>query len=84
MDPDEPLAGLAEILGSIAGVRPADVTADALFADLGVDSLALVEVVVAAEDRFGLIIDDDHWSQFRTVGDAVRYIQQASTIDPIR
>jgi len=81
---DEPLAGLAEILGTVAGVRLADVTADALFADLGVDSLAMVEVVVAAEDRFGLLIDDDHWSRFRTVGDAVRYIEQASTIDSIR
>jgi acyl carrier protein len=84
MSPDEPLAGLAEILGSIARVHQADVTADALFADLGVDSLAMVEVVVAAEDRFGLLIDDDHWSRFRTVGDAVRYIEQASTIDSIR
>jgi acyl carrier protein len=84
MSPDEPLAGLAEILGTVAGVGLADVTADALFADLGVDSLAMVEVVVAAEDRFGLLIDDDHWSRFRTVGDAVRYIQQASTIDSTR
>jgi acyl carrier protein len=84
MSPDEPLAGLAEILGTVAGVGLADVRADALFADLGVDSLAMVEVVVAAEDRFGLLIDDDHWSRLRTVGDAVRYIRQASTIDSTR
>jgi acyl carrier protein len=84
MSPEEPLTGLAEILDTVAGIRPADVTADALFADLGVDSLAMVEVVVAAEDRFSLLIDDDHWSRFRTVGDAVRYIEQASTIDSTR
>ena len=84
MSPDEPLAGLAEILGTVAGVPLADVTADALFADLGVDSLAMVEVVVAAEDRFGLLIDDDHWTRFRTVGDAVCYIEQASAIDSTR
>jgi len=84
MSPQEPLTGLAEILHTVAGIRPVDVTADALFADLGVDSLAMMEVVVAAEDRFGLLIDDDHWSRFRTVGDAARYIEQASTIDSTR
>jgi acyl carrier protein len=84
MSSEKPLTGLAEILDIVAGIRPADVTADALFADLGVDSLAMMEVVVAAEDRFGLLIDDDHWSRFRTVGDAARYIEQASTIDSSR
>jgi acyl carrier protein len=45
--------------------------------DLGIDSLMMVEVVVAAEDRFGLLIDDDDWPRFKTVLDAARYIDQA-------
>jgi acyl carrier protein len=81
MSPDEVLSGLAEILGAVAGVRPADVTPDVSFADLGVDSLAMVEIVVAAEDRFGLLIDDDHWARFRLVGDAVRSIERTATLD---
>jgi acyl carrier protein len=82
VSPDEVLAGLAEVLADVAGVRATDVTPDTRFADLGVDSLTMVEVVVAAEDRFGLLVDDDHWSRFRTVGDAVDRIQRATTIDP--
>src|SRR5438132_2654817 len=45
--------------------------------DLGIDSLTLVEVVVAAEDRFGLVIADDEWSRFTTVGDIIAHIERA-------
>jgi acyl carrier protein len=79
MPADEVLAGVAEILGSVTGVDQADITpATSLRGDLGLDSLLMVEVVVAAEDRFGLLIDDDDWPRFRTVLDAVRYIEQAA------
>src|SRR3982750_1856296 len=53
MSPQEPLAGLAEILDTVAGIRPADVTAEALFADLGVGSLTMMEGGVGARGRFG-------------------------------
>ncbi len=32
--------------------------------DLRIDSLTLTEVVVAAEDRFGVLIPDDEWPSF--------------------
>ena len=35
-------------------------------------------VGVEAEDRFGLLIDDDDWPRFKTVLDAARYIEQAA------
>ena len=38
----------------------------------------MVEVVVAAEDRFGLLINDDDWPRFKTVLDATRYIDQTA------
>jgi acyl carrier protein len=79
MPPDEVLAGVAEILGSVTGVDRTDITpATSLTGDLGLDSLMMVEVVVAAEDRFGLLIDDDDWPRFKTVLDAARYIEQAA------
>ena len=83
MRQDEVLAGLAEILAAVARVDPADVTPEKTFADLGVDSLTLVEVVVAAEDRFGMLIPDDDWSRFRTVGDAIAYLERAAAITPV-
>jgi acyl carrier protein len=78
MAPNEVHQGLAEILGAVAHVDPGDITVERSIEDLGIDSLTLTEVVVAAEDRFGVLIPDDEWSGFRTVGDAVRSIQRLS------
>jgi len=77
MPQDEVLAGIAEILGSVAGVGRANITPETSFADLGIDSLMMVEVVVAAEDRFGLLINDDDWPRFKTVLDAAQYVNQS-------
>jgi acyl carrier protein len=75
---DEIRTGLAEILEEIADVQPDDVAEDKSFQDdLDVDSLSMVEVVVAAEERFGVKIPDDDVQNLRTVGDAVSYIEKA-------
>jgi acyl carrier protein len=76
---DQILAALAEILEEIAGVSPADVTPDKSFAeDLDVDSLAMVEVAMAMEEKFNAKIPDDKLSDLKTVGDAVNYIKEHS------
>jgi acyl carrier protein len=75
MRPDQALSGIEEVLGAVAHVPAADVTPEARLAeDLGIDSLTLVDVVVAVEDRFGQVIPDDDWSRFTTVGDVVTYL----------
>ncbi len=69
---------LAAIVEEIAGVPAADVQADKEFiGDLDVDSLSMVEIVVAAEEKFGVRIPDDQVKNLRTVGDAVDYIDTA-------
>ena len=84
MSRDDVLARLAQILGGVTGVDPADVTPETTFAaDLGVDSLTMVDIVVAAEDQFGLLISDDEAARFRTVGDAVDSIVHAAAIGPV-
>ena len=82
MTQDEVLAGVAEVLGRIAKVDPVNVRAEKTFGDLGIDSVTMVDVVVAAEDRFGVMLLDDDWSQFTNVGDAVGYIQQLAATGP--
>jgi acyl carrier protein len=68
---------LAEILEEVAGVSPADVTADKSFVDdLDVDSLSMVEVAMAVEEKFNAKIPDDKLSELKTVGDAVNYIKE--------
>jgi acyl carrier protein len=75
---DEIRTGLAEILEEIADVAPDDVQDDKAFIDdLDVDSLSMVEVVVAAEEKFSIKIPDDDVQNLRTVGDAVSYIDKA-------
>jgi acyl carrier protein len=72
---DEVLTGLAEIVNEIAGIPTEDVELDKSFTDdLDVDSLSMVEVVVAAEERFDVKIPDDEVKNLKTVGDAVNYI----------
>ena len=71
-------AELAAIVEEIAGVAAADVQPDKAFvADLDVDSLSMVEIVVAAEEKFGVRIPDDEVKNLRTVGDAIDYIDSA-------
>jgi acyl carrier protein len=72
---EEILAGMAEILHEVADVTPADVTEDKSFTDdLDVDSLSMVEVAMAAEEKFGVKIPDEELPKLKTVGDAVKYI----------
>ena len=44
--------------------------------DLGADSLDLVEFVIAMEEEFGIEISDEDTDKIKTVGDAVRYIEE--------
>jgi acyl carrier protein len=76
MTRDEITAGLAEILEEVAGVSNEDVAPEKSFTDdLDVDSLSMVEVVVAAEEKFGVKIPDNEVQNLKTVGDAVGYIE---------
>ena len=76
LSPADITSGLAEVLEEVAGTPADKVVADAKFdADLDVDSLTMVEVVVACEERFGIRIPDEALEQMTTVGEAVAFIQ---------
>lgn len=44
--------------------------------DLKADSLDIVELVMELEDEFDVSIPDDDYEKIKTVGDAVKYIQE--------
>jgi len=72
------LAELAEIVNEVAGVDAADVALEKSFVDdLDIDSLSMVEIVVAAEEKFGVRIPDEEVKNLKTVGDAVSFIERA-------
>jgi acyl carrier protein len=75
---DEIRSSLAEIVNEIAGIPVEDVQLDKSFTDdLDVDSLSMVEVVVAAEEKFSVKIPDEEVKNLKTVGDAVAFIERA-------
>jgi acyl carrier protein len=75
---EEIRTGLAEIVNEVAGIPADDVQLDKSFIDdLDVDSLSMVEVVVAAEEKFGVKIPDDEVKNLQTVGDAVAFIERS-------
>ena len=77
---EEIRGNLAEIVNEVAGIPTDDVQLDKSFTDdLDVDSLSMVEVVVAAEEKFDVKIPDDEVKNLETVGDAVAYIERAQS-----
>jgi acyl carrier protein len=75
---EEIRADLAEIVNEVAGIPADDVQLDkSCTDDRDVDSLSMVEVVVAAEEKFDVKIPDDEVKNLKTVGDAVAFIERA-------
>ncbi|WP_017610560.1 acyl carrier protein [Nocardiopsis xinjiangensis] len=73
----EILAGLGEIVEEIVGTEPSEVTPEKSFVDdLDIDSLSMVEIAVAAQDKFGVEIPDDQLKDLKTVQDVINYIQK--------
>ena len=59
-----------DILVEQLGVQEAQLTRDAkLQEDLGADSLTIMEITMAVEERFNLSISDEEWEKVSTVGD---------------
>ncbi|HAT38358.1 MAG TPA: acyl carrier protein [Gemmatimonadetes bacterium] len=66
-----------EIIINELGVEAEKVTDEASFVDdLGADSLDTVELVMAFEEEFGIDIPDEDAEQMRTVGDAIKYLNE--------
>jgi acyl carrier protein len=77
MNEQEILAGLGEIVEEIAGVPADEVTLSKSFVDdLDIDSLSMVEIAVAAQDKFGVEIPDDQLKDLTTVQDVVNFVSK--------
>lgn len=65
-----------DIIVDLLGVNTDKVTPEARFReDLEADSLDLVELIMAFEDKFGGEISDEDAQKITTVGEAVTYIE---------
>lgn len=70
-------AQVKEIVVELLDVDEDQVTPEASFKDdLEADSLDLVELLMAFEEKFGAPIPDEDVKNIKTVGDAVTYIEK--------
>ncbi|MCH7668331.1 MAG: acyl carrier protein [Acidobacteria bacterium] len=77
MDRSEIEAKLADILVDELGIDRDAVVMDAKFEeDLEVDSLGVVELLMALEDNFDVKIPDDEAQALMTVGDAADIVEK--------
>ncbi|MEU4686507.1 acyl carrier protein [Streptomyces xinghaiensis] len=77
MTREEIVAGLAEILNEVADVEPSEVSEEKSFVEeLDVDSLAMVEIIVATEERFGVKLPEEELRELRLVSDVVGRVEK--------
>ncbi len=67
---------LKEMVVEQLGINPDDFTADKdIIKDLGCDSLDIVDMLMAVEDKYGFEVDDSEVEGLKTIGDVVSYIE---------
>ena len=77
MEPSMIAAKVKDIIGTVTGVAPDTIDDSAAFVDdLGLDSLAILEVVVDVENTFKVHATDDELQNVRNVKDCVSLILQ--------
>ncbi len=68
---------IKSIIAEQLGVKKEEIKETSSFIDdLGADSLDTVELVMALEEEFGIEISDEDAEKMRTVGDAIKYIEE--------
>jgi acyl carrier protein len=68
---------VSEIIVEQLGVSKEEIVPEASFIDdLGADSLDIVELVMAIEEKFDIEIPDDDAEKIQTIGDAFSYIRE--------
>ena len=67
-----------EVVAEQLGVNGDEIKEDSKFVeDLGADSLDVVELVMALEEKFDIEIPDEAAEKIATVADAVKFIEEA-------
>jgi acyl carrier protein len=76
-DTSDTLAALGEVIEEVGGTAAVDVRPEMrLVEDLEIDSLAMIEMATATEEKFGLMIPDDEIKNLTTVQDVVDVIDR--------
>jgi acyl carrier protein len=71
----------ARVIEALASFGPdaSDITRDATFEALDIDSLDLVELAQIVEDEYGVVLKGEDMKELKTVGDAVDLIAERAS-----
>jgi acyl carrier protein len=70
-------AEVKEIIVDLLGIEESKIKPESRFReDLEADSLDIVEMIMAMEDKFGSEISDEEAQKLATVSDVVKYIEE--------
>jgi acyl carrier protein len=71
----------ARVIETIASFGPdaSQVTREATFEELDIDSLDLVELAQIVEDEYGVVLKGEDMKELKTVGDAIDLITERAS-----
>lgn len=82
MEPEAITTKIKEIIGKITGCSPENIPDSATFVDdLGLDSLAILEIAVDVENAFKIRASDEELQTIRSVADSVALIRRHTSLE---
>ena len=67
---------IRDIVANIVHCDKSIITRESTFKDIKADSLDIVQVLIAVEDKFGIEIPDEEAQKFQNFGDFVAYVEK--------
>ncbi len=68
---------LRKMIANQTGMDESKITMQSdILNELGLDSLDIVELIMSAEEEWGIIVDDEDVTSFKTIADVVNYIEK--------
>ena len=84
MEPRTITNKIKEIIGKVTGCCPEGISDSAAFVDdLGLDSLAILEIVVDVENAFNIRATDEELQNIHSIQDSVALILRHANVDAI-
>lgn len=65
---------LIDIIASEATVERAELTRNAVLADLGIQSLDVISVLFEIEERYGVVIEEEEMPRTASLGEVIDYL----------
>jgi acyl carrier protein len=72
-------SSIAKAVSRVKGIREADLRKDSLIAELSLDSLDEVEVMMMLEDDLEIEVDQTQLNACKTLGDLASILENATT-----